>query len=74
MKNNCNDKCDKCSSYRSRGIPCINCDDGTNCQEIHYTSCVIYNRDDLECYGIQSGDTLTSVVTKLLEFVFPNCN
>lgn len=72
MKDSCN-KCSNCSSYVLPGAPCVNCSEGTPCQTIYNSSCVIYTGTCLECYGIQAGDTLTTVIDKLLEFVYPQC-
>ena len=72
MKNSCNNKCEKCSSYVIPGSPCVSCV-GTGCQEVYYSSCVIYTGDCLECYGVESGDTLTVVIDKLLNLIYQGC-
>jgi hypothetical protein len=76
MKNKCNNinKCNTCSSYIKPGAPCVNCQNGTQCEEVYYSSCVIYNEDYLTCFGINPGDTLTTLIEKLLLYVFPECH
>ena len=71
MKNSCN-KCESCSSYVIPGTPCVSCS-GTACQEIYYSSCVIYTGDCLSCYGIESGENLTVVIDKLLDVIYGGC-
>lgn len=73
MKNSCNSKCKSCSAYVIPGSPCVNCS-GTSCESVYYTSCVVYNSDNLECFGIDSGETLTDVILKLLAYAFPECH
>ena len=72
MKNSCNNKCEKCSSYVIPGSPCVSCV-GVGCQEVYYSSCVIYTGNCLECYGVESGETLTQVIDKLLNLAFSDC-
>jgi hypothetical protein len=71
MKNSCN-KCESCSSYVIPGTPCVSCS-GTACQEIYYSSCVIYTGDCLSCYGIEAGENLTAVIDKLLDLIYGDC-
>jgi hypothetical protein len=73
MKNNCNNACEKCSSYVQPGTPCVLCSGGTVCQEVYYSSCVIYTGSCLSCYGVEAGETLTVVIDKLLDFVYGDC-
>ena len=73
MKNSCNNTCTNCSSYIKPGIPCVNCENGTVCQETYNSSCVIYTGDCLECYGVESGQPLNEVILVLLDLVFPEC-
>jgi hypothetical protein len=72
MKNECN-KCDSCSPYGENKVYCIECGDGTPCFVKYSSNCAIYKGDDLECFGIISGTTLTDVLINLLEVVFPEC-
>lgn len=72
MKNSCNNTCENCSSYVIPGTPCVSCV-GTGCQEVYYSSCVIYTGDCLECYGVESGDNLTVVINKLLDVIYGGC-
>jgi hypothetical protein len=72
-KNNCNTICAKCSSQFDPRFTCTNCEDGPVCEEIYYSSCVVYTDDCLNCYGVQQGDNLTTVIIKLLEYAFPEC-
>lgn len=73
MKNTCNNICPKCSSHFDPRFSCTNCDDATICDEIYYSSCVYYKDDCLSCYGVEPGDSLTTVIIKLLDFVYPEC-
>lgn len=74
MKQSCNDKvkCATCSDYIKHGTPCVNCE-GTSCESVYYTSCVIYDSDDLECFGVNAGSNLTDLIIKLLESLYPEC-
>jgi hypothetical protein len=73
MTNICNNICNKCSSQFDPRFSCTNCDGGELCEEIYYSSCVYYSEDCLSCYGIEPGDTLTTVIVKLLDFAFKEC-
>jgi hypothetical protein len=48
------------------------CPDGTICEEVIQSDCVIYNGFDLSCYGIEQGDSLTSILETLLDLL-PGC-
>ena len=72
MKNSCNNTCENCSSYVTPGTSCVSCV-GTGCQEVYYSSCVIYTGDCLECYGVEYGDNLTVVINKLLDVIYGGC-
>lgn len=76
MKSNCNttNTCSTCSSYIKPGAPCVTCQNGTQCEDVYYSSCVIYNKDCLTCFGINAGDSLTTLLEKLLAYVFPECH
>ncbi len=48
------------------------CPDGEPCAEAILTDCVIYNENDLLCYGVTPGMTITEVIGILLNLL-PNC-
>jgi len=48
------------------------CPDGTICEEVIQSDCVIYNGFDLSCYGIKQGDSLTNILEILLDLL-PEC-
>lgn len=48
------------------------CPDGTICEEVIQSDCVIYNGFDLSCYGIEQGVSLTSILQTLLDLL-PGC-
>lgn len=66
------DTCQKC--FRTKqSIPCVFCDE-VGCEVKYTTDCVVYTGDDLLCYGVSPGFSLTQVLLTLLALVFPNCN
>jgi hypothetical protein len=74
MKTACKPICPTCIPYLDDPALCVDCQDGTQCVSIFTTDCVIYNSDDLLCYGVEKGSTLTEVLLILLKFVFPECH
>lgn len=64
--------CQSCFGI-SRSVPCVVCNT-PGCELKYTTDCVVYNGDDLICYGVLPGFTLTQVLLTLLALVFPNCN
>jgi hypothetical protein len=65
------DTCVKCNR-ETIGSPCVFCL-SNNCVTKYTTNCVVYNGNELACYGIDSGASLTEVLLTLLAYVFPNC-
>jgi hypothetical protein len=73
MANQCK-KCNNCLPYGENKVYCIECEGGTPCFVKYSSDCVIYEGDDLECFGISSGTNLTDVILNLLALVFPECH
>lgn len=48
------------------------CLNGEPCDEAYESDCVIYNGDDLECYGIIKGMTITDIIGILISLL-PQC-
>lgn len=48
------------------------CPDGTICEQVIESDCVLYTGFDLACYGILQGTNLTSVIQTLLNLL-PDC-
>jgi hypothetical protein len=48
------------------------CPDGTVCEEVIESDCVLYTGFELACYGISQGSTLTEIIEELLDLL-PEC-
>jgi hypothetical protein len=48
------------------------CIDGTICEEMVVSDCVIYNGFDLACYGVLKGSNLTTILQTLINLL-PAC-
>jgi len=48
------------------------CPDGTVCEEVIESDCVLYTGFELACYGISQGSTLTEIIEELLDLL-PDC-
>lgn len=49
------------------------CPDGTICDEVMQSDCIIYNGYDLGCYGIAPGSSLTTILQTLI-LLLPGCS
>jgi hypothetical protein len=49
------------------------CPDGTICEEVLQSDCIIYNGYDLGCYGIAPGSSLTTILQTLI-LLLPGCS
>lgn len=65
-------QCDECITGLQAVVTA--CATQIMCEQQLSTDCIIYSGPDNECYGIQNGDTLTTVLEILLDQAFPNCN
>lgn len=72
MPCNCKNKCHEPGCPEGITPPEIECPE-PGCEQILATDCVIWTGDDLECYGITSGMTLTEILIILLQHCFPEC-
>lgn len=72
MPCNCRNKCHEPGCPVGMTAPEGNCEE-PSCEQILATDCVIWTGDDLECYGITSGMTLTEILIILLQHCFPEC-
>jgi hypothetical protein len=48
------------------------CPDGTICEEVMQSDCIVYNGYDLACYGIAPGTNLTTILQTLI-LLLPGC-
>jgi hypothetical protein len=60
---NCNDGCADCSPTNSVSLP--PCVGGETCDEILFTDCVKFTGSNLPALGINNGDRLITILTKL---------
>ncbi len=75
-----------CNNY-TYGLPCCcpspvvgttttttttTCEGAEPCDAAYQSDCVIYTGDDLECYGILSGMTVTEII-EILIALLPQC-
>jgi len=49
------------------------CPDFDPCEEKITSDCVVYMGEDLECFGIYTGDSATTIIGHILEQLLPNC-
>ncbi len=72
MPCNCRNKCHEPGCPEGMTPPDGDCPQ-VSCEQILSTDCVIWTGDDLECYGITSGMTLTEILLILFENCYPEC-
>jgi hypothetical protein len=60
---NCNDGCADCSPTNAVNLP--PCVGGESCEEILFTDCVKFTGSNLPALGINNGDRLFTILTKL---------
>lgn len=72
MPCNCRNKCHEPGCPEGLTPPEGDCPE-ISCEQILSTDCVIWTGDDLECYGITSGMTLTEILLILFENCYPEC-
>ena len=51
----------------------VDCVDGQDCVKIYSTDCIIYHGTYFNCFGIEDGDSLTTIINVMSSIVFPDC-
>lgn len=78
-KNSCSKECTpSCSfkiNYCDYPVFCddYDCENPETCVQVIPSDCVIYEGDSLEQYGIESGATVTDIIYRLAQLVYPEC-
>jgi hypothetical protein len=76
--NNCNclNTCDFKIDYCNYPIFCddYDCSNPETCVQMIPSDCVIYEGTLFEQYGLQSGVTVTEIIQRLVDLIYPNCN
>jgi len=49
------------------------CQNPETCTVSIPSDCVVYNGTVLQQYGVENGDTVTEIIIKLAEFLYPDC-
>jgi hypothetical protein len=76
--NNCNclNTCNFKIDYCNYPILCddYDCANPETCVQMIPSDCVTYEGTLFEQYGLQSGVTVTEIIQKLVDLIYPNCN
>lgn len=82
MKKRCK-VCENCSKIVPKKVYCVpECPECTPCEQLYLSNCIIFENDDTEdsgndglaCFGVDSGASVTDLLLKLLEKLFPECH
>lgn len=76
MKNTCIHTCNFSINYCNHPIFCDNysCLNPETCVQMIPSDCVTYTGTLFEQYGLSSGVSVTEIIKRLVELIYPNCN